>query len=59
KDILAENQIDTLLFAGQISQSLDLMEDGLRSHIGPDIRIARAPEGAVFKGLERLFETNQ
>ncbi|MBO4465154.1 MAG: ROK family protein [Bacteroidales bacterium] len=59
KGLLHENQVDTLLFGGQISQSLDLMEDGLRSHLGYEIRIARAPEKAVFKGIETLFETNQ
>ena len=59
RDILAENQVDTLLFGGQISQSLDLMEDGLRSELGDEIRIARAPEKAVFKGIETLFEINQ
>ena len=57
--ILHENYVETLLFAGQISQSLDLMEEGLRSRLGDDILIARAPEGAVFKGIEALFETNQ
>ena len=59
KDLLAENQVDTLLFGGQISQSLDLMEDGLRSRLGYDIRIARAPEKAVFKGIETLFTINR
>ena len=49
------NDVDTLLFGGQVSQSLDLMEDGLRSALGPDITIARAPEKAVFKGIETLF----
>ncbi len=57
--ILEKNQVRNLLFAGQISQSLALMEDGLRSHLGGLIRIATAPEGAVYRGIETLFEINQ
>ena len=57
--ILEKLAVRNLLFAGQISQSLSLMEDGLRNHIGGLIRIAQAPDGAVFRGIETLFETNQ
>ena len=57
--ILDKLAVRNLLFAGQISQSLSLMEDGLRNHIGGLIRIAQAPDGAVFRGIETLFETNQ
>ena len=57
--ILEKNGVRNLLFAGQIAQSLSLMEDGLRRHLGGIIRIAMAPDGAVYKGIETLFETNQ
>lgn len=56
RPILEEYRVDHLLFAGQISQSLDLMEDGLRSALGSGITLEQAPEGAVFRGIETLFE---
>lgn len=55
KEKLEEFEIDTLLFSGQISKSLSLMEEGLRKHLN-NIRISRAPEGAVYRGISGLFE---
>lgn len=54
--ILEEHRVRNLLFAGQISQSLSLMEDGLRRHLGDTAWISIAPEEAVYKGIESLFE---
>ena len=47
----------TILFAGGVSKSFGLVEDALKNRLG-GIRLAMAPEGAVFKGLEALFENN-
>ena len=57
KGLMEEHKIDTLLFAGQVSKSLDLMEPSIRKHL-KDIKIALAPAGAVFKGIASLFENN-
>lgn len=47
----------TVLFAGGVSKSLVLMEQVLRERLG-DIRLVTAPQDAVFRGLEALFENN-
>ena len=48
---------DTLLVGGQIAKSLSLMIKPLEAAL-PGITIRQAPEGAVFRGLETLFENN-
>lgn len=55
KDTLEEHKVDTLLFSGQVSKSLILMEDSLCRHL-KDIRITMAPADAVFEGISGLFE---
>lgn len=55
EELTEEFNFGTVLFAGGVSRSLILMEQALRDRLG-DIRIAMAPEGAVFRGLEALFE---
>ena len=57
KGIMEEHKINTILFAGQVSKSLDLMEPSIRKHL-KDIIIALAPAGAVFRGIASLFENN-
>ena len=57
KDLLENYGIDTLLFSGQVSRSLILMEDALRKYL-PNIKITLAPEGAVFQGISSLFDNN-
>ena len=57
KGLMEEHKVDTLLFAGQVSKSLDLMEPSIRKHL-KDINIALAPAGAVFRGIASLFENN-
>lgn len=47
----------TIVFAGGVSRSLALMEQVLRERLG-DIRLVTAPQDAVFRGLEALFENN-
>lgn len=54
--ILLEHNVSTVLFGGQISRSLDLMEDGLRRSLGPWPTIVRAPEDAVYHGIAKLFK---
>lgn len=54
--ILERNAISDLLFAGQVSKSFDLMEDALLRHIGKQIHIGQAPQGAVFEGIKKLFQ---
>ena len=56
-DLLEEHNVDTLLFSGQVSKSLVLMEDSLRKYL-KDIKITMAPGGAVFQGIASLFENN-
>ena len=46
--------IDTLLMAGQIAKSMNLFDRPIRNAL-EGIPIERAPEGAVFKGIESLF----
>ena len=55
--LLEEHNVDTLLFSGQVSKSLVLMEDSLRKYL-KDIKITMAPGGAVFQGIASLFENN-
>ena len=55
KDIIEEFNVETLLFAGQVSNSLILMEDGLRESLH-ELKITKAPAGAVFEGIKQLFE---
>ena len=57
-EIFDELEIDTLLMGGQISKSLPLMLRPLANAID-GIRIANAPEGAVFEGIKSLFSNNQ
>ena len=57
KGLMEEHKVDTLLFAGQVSKSLDLMEPSIRKHL-KDINIALATAGAVFRGIASLFENN-
>ena len=57
EELTREYDFCTVLFAGGVSRSLILMEEALRNHLG-DIRLSMAPEGAVFRGLEALFENN-
>lgn len=47
----------TVLFAGGVSKSLVLMEQALRDRLG-DIKLVMAPENAVFRGLEAMYENN-
>ena len=54
--ILLDHNVSTVLFGGQISRSLDLMEDGLRRSLGPWPTIVRAPEDAVYEGIAKLFK---
>lgn len=59
--ILSELGIGALLFGGQISKSFDLFEARLREGLAGVSglhTVARAPEGAVFKGLEESFSNN-
>ena len=53
--VLEELGVGTLLLAGQVSRSLPLFERPLRNALD-GIDICRAPEGAVFAGLCRLFD---
>lgn len=46
---------DTLLLGGQIAKSLSLMIKPMEAAM-PGITIHQAPDGAVFRGLETLFE---
>lgn len=55
--ILKELKIDVLLMGGQISRSMDLMKAPLQNAL-PGMPIMKAPEQAVFTGLETLFENN-
>ena len=55
EELTEQYRFRTILFAGGVSRALVLMEQALRDRLG-DIRIAMAPEGAVFRGLEALFE---
>lgn len=55
--LLEEHNVDTLLFSGQVSKSLILMEDNLRKYL-KGIKITLAPAGAVFEGISGLFENN-
>jgi len=48
---------DTLLLGGQIAKSLSLMIKPMEAAM-PSITIHQAPDGAVFRGLETLFENN-
>ena len=52
--ILDELGIDMLLMAGQIAKSMNLFDRPIRNAL-EWIPIERAPEGAVFKGIESLF----
>ena len=52
--ILDELGIDMLLMAGQIAKSMNLFDRPIRNAL-EGIPIERAPEGAVFKGIESLF----
>lgn len=54
--ILLDHNVSTILFGGQISRSLDLMEEGLRRSLGPWPTIVRAPEDAVYEGIAKLFK---
>ena len=58
KDTLEGLKVDTLLFSGQVSKSLNLMEENLHKYL-KDIYIAPAPAGAVFEGIISLFDNNQ
>lgn len=58
QEVAGEHQLDTVLFGGQISKSLQLFEEPLHEALG-SVRIERAPEGAVFEGLSSLFSNNQ
>ncbi|MBQ9184790.1 MAG: ROK family protein [Bacteroidales bacterium] len=55
--VLEEIGADILLVGGQISKSLSLMRSPLKNHLDR-LRVERAPEGAVFKGLSSLFEND-
>lgn len=57
KGLIEEHNVDTLLFAGQVSKSLNLIEPSIRKHL-KNINIAPAPSGAVFRGIASLFENN-
>lgn len=57
KGVLEEHGVDTLLFAGQVSKSLNLMESSLSKHL-KDIVFVLAPKEAVFEGISSLFENN-
>ena len=50
-----ELDFDTLLLGGQIAKSLSLMIKPMEAAM-PGITIRQAPDGAVFRGLETLFE---
>jgi len=53
--LLAELEVDTLLMGGQVSKSLSLMIRPLQNALD-GVRIAQLPDGAVFAGLEALFD---
>ena len=53
--LLAELEVNTLLMGGQVSKSLSLMIRPLQNALD-GVRIAPLPDGAVFAGLEALFE---
>ena len=57
-DVLLEKAeeygVERFLFGGQVSRSLHLMERPIRNALD-GIRVEKAPEGAVFRGLSKLF----
>lgn len=53
-EMLEDMEVDTLLMAGQISKSLNLIERPLCNAL-EGVKILRSPEGAVFEGLKTLF----
>ena len=57
-DVLLEKAeeygVERFLFGGQVSRSLHLMERPIRNALD-GIRVEKAPEGAVFRGLLKLF----
>lgn len=55
EELMEQYSFRTILFAGGVSRALVLMEHALKTRLG-DIRLCMAPEGAVFRGLEALFE---
>lgn len=56
KEILAPWNVKTLLFAGQVSRSLVLMEDSIRQYLGNKMRMTLVPDNAVYEGISTLFE---
>ena len=55
KEEAEELGLSVILFGGQISKSLALMLEPMTELLG-DVQLLPAPEGAVFRGLDTLFE---
>ena len=53
--VLEELEVTTVLFSGQITRSMSLMERPLKNALQGIAEMEIAPEGAVYKGLELLF----
>lgn len=56
KGILAPWNVQTLLFSGQVSRSLLLMEDSIRKYLGKTLKMTIVPDNAVYEGISGLFE---